>query len=214
MSRAQVWQALNDPQVLKSCLPGCERLSRREDGIDGYDAALVVKVGPIKARFDGRVGILESNGRDRMVLDGAVQGGLAGFAKGKNSIELIELDAQTTELRYAIGVEMGGRMASLGAKAVEPVVRRQAGLFFEKLVVAAAPEGPAGAASAEADVPPAQTVVALTSPVAAAGAPTGGGPADWLPWMQRERREGLLIGFWLGAATTGAALWVAGILGR
>lgn len=127
--RQSVWEALNDPDVLKAAIPGCEELVK--EGNDVFAAKVVLKIGPIKATFDGRVLLSEIDAPFGYVISGEGQGGVAGFAKGKARVRLDEEDAQVTVLRYDVEADVGGKIAQLGSRMLDSTAKRLSGEFFK-----------------------------------------------------------------------------------
>jgi len=128
-SRSVVWDALNNPEVLKKSIPGCEELQKLSD--TSYTAVVVSKVGPIKARFLGNVTLSEINAPSSYTLIGEGQGGMAGFAKAEIRVELEELDQSLTLLRYTVKANVGGKLAQLGSRLIDATARKNADDFFE-----------------------------------------------------------------------------------
>jgi carbon monoxide dehydrogenase subunit G len=127
MSQEKTWQALNDTQVLKECVPGCEALDEIEE--NKFQLTMMTRIGPVSARFKG-VMTLEDVDAPRgytMVFEG--QGGVAGFAKGKASVALAP-DGGGTRLTYAVKATVGGKIAQLGARLIDGVARKLANEFF------------------------------------------------------------------------------------
>ena len=123
-----VYKSLNDLEVLKSCIPGCEELIEEDDG--KLSAKVVLKVGPIKAKFKGKVSLDLSNGPTRYSLVGEGDGGVAGFAKGGADVELIE-DGEETILKYVAKSEVKGKIAQLGSRLILSTAKKLAKTFFE-----------------------------------------------------------------------------------
>jgi enoyl-CoA hydratase/carnithine racemase/carbon monoxide dehydrogenase subunit G len=128
-SRSVVWDALNDPEILKKSIPGCEELQKLSD--TSYTAVVVSKVGPIKARFLGNVTLSEINAPSSSILIGEGQGGMAGFAKAEIRVELEELDQSLTLLRYTVKANVGGKLAQLGSRLIDATARKNADDFFD-----------------------------------------------------------------------------------
>ncbi|MFG1361154.1 SRPBCC family protein [Xanthobacter pseudotagetidis] len=182
--REAVWRALNDPEVLKACIPGCQELNKLSD--TEMTATVVLKVGPVSARFSGAVTLLDLDPPKSYRISGEGQGGVAGFAKGDARVSLEE-DGAETILRYEVEAQVGGKLAQLGARLIDATAKQMSGAFFKRFaqeVLArqaqdaapnqaapnqatpneAAPQAaPAAAASAAAAIPP--------GPAAASGAP-------------------------------------------
>lgn len=128
-SRHVVWRLLNDGEVLQRCIPGCESLSGNLD--DGYDARVVLKIGPIKARFTGAVTFSEVRPDEGYRISGKGQGGVAGFASGGALVELHD-DEGGTRLVYNAEAQVGGKIAQLGARLIDSTARKLAEAFFTK----------------------------------------------------------------------------------
>ncbi|MBV9747856.1 MAG: carbon monoxide dehydrogenase subunit G [Acetobacteraceae bacterium] len=137
--REKVWHSLNDPQVLKTCIPGCERLERTAE--NEYTATAAVKIGPIAARFNGKVNLLDLDEPNGYRIEGEGQGGVAGFAKGGATVRLAE-DGPYTLLSYAVQAQVGGKIAQLGARLIDASSKQMADQFFNRFTneVAGPPE--------------------------------------------------------------------------
>jgi carbon monoxide dehydrogenase subunit G len=129
VSRDKVYEALNDVAVLKACIPGCEELEW--EGENDLVAKVTLKVGPVKAKFGGRVTLDPSKAPDAFSLSGEGDGGIAGFAKGGADVELVE-DGQQTILRYTAKAEIGGKLAQLGGRLITSTAKKLSKMFFEK----------------------------------------------------------------------------------
>lgn len=150
--RARVYEALNDVEVLKACIPGCESLAKTSD--TQMEATVSMKVGPVKARFNGAVELTNLNPPASYSIVGEGKGGAAGFAKGRADVELVE-DGPATILRYAVKADVGGKLAQLGSRLIDSTARKLAGDFFQKFgeIVEAGGVPAQAAAPAEAPVP-------------------------------------------------------------
>lgn len=126
--RSKVYEALNDPDILKKCIPGCEDLIKISD--TELEAKVVLKIGPVKAKFGGQVTLDPSQAPERFSLTGEGNGGVAGFAKGGADVELIE-DGDETILKYTAKADIGGKIAQLGSRLVKSTSTKLAGKFFE-----------------------------------------------------------------------------------
>jgi carbon monoxide dehydrogenase subunit G len=126
--RAQVWQALNDPEILKVCIDGCEELQWAEDGV--LDAVVRAKVGPVHARFKGTITLTDVQPGVSYVLIGEGKGGAAGFAKGQAAIRLRD-DGAETVLEYDAGASIGGKIATVGSRLISGVANKFADEFFQ-----------------------------------------------------------------------------------
>jgi uncharacterized protein len=134
-SREVVWAALNDPAVLKACIPGCESLERSEDNT--LQAAARVKVGPVAANFKGKVNLLDLDPPNGYRIVGEGEGGVAGFAKGGATVRLTPIDAGT-RLAYDVEAQVGGKLAQLGARLIDGVAKKMADQFFADFAKAVA----------------------------------------------------------------------------
>lgn len=132
-SRAYVWAALNDPQVLARAIPGCESLEQTENG--GLQAKVVLKVGPIKARFGGAVTFSEVDPPNGYVIAGQGEGGIAGFAKGGAKVRLDEEAPEVTLLVWEAHADVGGKIAQLGARLLDSTAKKLVGQFFDKFAM-------------------------------------------------------------------------------
>lgn len=129
--RETVWAALNDPEVLKACIPGCEVLETTEDG--GFDATVKAKVGPVKATFKGSVILENVNAPESYTISGEGKGGAAGFAKGGADVMLKE-DGADTILTYTVKAQVGGKLAQIGGRLIDSTAKKYANEFFGKFV--------------------------------------------------------------------------------
>ncbi|SMX32072.1 CoxG family protein [Actibacterium lipolyticum] len=126
--RDKVYAALNDPEILKQCIPGCEELTKHSD--TELEALVVLKIGPVKAKFGGNVTLDVAGAPDNFSLTGEGSGGAAGFAKGGADVSLEEKDGQTL-LRYDAKAQIGGKLAQLGSRLVQSTAKKLAGKFFK-----------------------------------------------------------------------------------
>jgi len=124
----RVYEALNDPEILKQCIPGCEELIKHSD--TELEAKVVLKIGPVKARFSGDVQLETSGAPDAISLTGKGNGGAAGHAKGGADVSLVA-DGDTTILRYEAKADIGGKLAQLGGRLIQSTAKKLAGKFFK-----------------------------------------------------------------------------------
>lgn len=162
--RQKVWDALNDPEVLKACIPGCESLEKTDD--DQLRATAAVKIGPISARFNGKVKLTDLDPPNSYRISGEGQGGVAGFAKGGANVNLAD-QGDATLLKYTVNAQVGGKIAQLGARLIDATSKQMADMFFDRFSAAVAP---AAAPVAVDDTPAA---VATDGPAGAIAALTG-----------------------------------------
>ena len=125
--REAVYSKLIDPEILKQCIPGCEKLVKTSE--TNFAAVVVLKIGPIKAKFSGTVELDISSSPEKLSLSGEGDGGVAGFAKGGADVELIN-HGETTVLRYSAKAETGGKIAQLGARLIESTAKKLSKSFF------------------------------------------------------------------------------------
>ena len=125
---ARVWAALNDVDVLKACIPGCESLEKTSE--NEMAATVTLKVGPIKARFNGEVELKNLNPPHGYTIQGEGKGGIAGFAKGGADVTLEEESPDVTILRYEAKADVGGKIAQLGSRLITSTSKKLAGQFF------------------------------------------------------------------------------------
>ena len=121
------WRALNDPEVLKACIPGCEELEKTED--NGFRATAKMKVGPVSARFKGKVNLSDLDPPNGYRISGEGEGGVAGFAKGGATVALAEKDGGTL-LSYTVEAQIGGKLAQLGQRLINGAAKKLADEFF------------------------------------------------------------------------------------
>ncbi|MFG1463887.1 carbon monoxide dehydrogenase subunit G [Xanthobacter sp. DSM 24535] len=149
-SPAAVWAALNDPQVLKQCIPGCESIEKTSD--TQMEAVVVLRVGPVKASFKGAVTLSDIVPEQGYTITGEGSGGLAGYAKGSAKVRL-EPEGDATLLHYEVKADVGGKLAQLGARLIDATSKKLAGEFFTSFGAVVAPPPEAPAAEVEAQVP-------------------------------------------------------------
>jgi carbon monoxide dehydrogenase subunit G len=129
-SRDKVWSALNDPDVLKQCIPGCQSLEMTSP--TDMTATVVIKVGPVKATFGGKVTLSDLDPPNSYRITGEGSGGVAGFAKGGASIRLEAVGENETILHYEVDSQIGGKLAQLGGRLIDSTAKKLAGEFFTK----------------------------------------------------------------------------------
>jgi carbon monoxide dehydrogenase subunit G len=125
-----VWAALNDPEVLKACVPGCERFEVDAEG--SYSVVTALKIGPVSARFNGKVRLSDVLPPDSYTLGFEGQGGVAGFGKGTSAVRLVTVDGGASELHYTVSASVGGKIAQLGQRLIDGVARSLADDFFKR----------------------------------------------------------------------------------
>jgi len=145
-TRDVVWAALNDPEVLKACIPGCETVEKLSE--TELQAKVTLKIGPVKASFTGRVTLSNLNPPHGYTISGEGQGGVAGHARGGADVRLEALSDEETMLHYEVKAEVGGKIAQLGARLIDGTAKKLAGEFFETFSEQLAPPAPEAEASA------------------------------------------------------------------
>jgi len=144
--REAVWAALNNPDVLKQCIPGCESIDKVSD--TEMNAKVTLRVGPVKASFTGKVTLSDLDPPNGYKITGEGSGGVAGFAKGGATVSLHE-DGGATVLSYIVNAQIGGKLAQLGARLIDSTSKKLATEFFAKFAQVVAPQ------EAQSTVPPA-----------------------------------------------------------
>jgi uncharacterized protein len=125
--REAVWAKLNDPDVLKACIPGCEELEKTDD--QGFRAVARMKVGPVSARFRGKVTLSDLDPPNGYKISGEGEGGVAGFAKGGAKVDLADHEGGTL-LSYQVDAQIGGKLAQLGQRLINGSAKKLADEFF------------------------------------------------------------------------------------
>jgi len=190
--RGAVWTALNDPEVLKACIPGCEELNKTSD--TEFVAKVVARIGPVKASFGGKVTLSDIDAPNGYTITGEGQGGAAGFAKGGAKVRLESVDGgAATILHYAADAQIGGKLAQIGSRLVEGSARKLADEFFAAF--AAQANARSGGISAAAPA-----MEAMTDAAAAVAAPQEP-PANIAEAASTEPRRGLSPWIWIGGVT-------------
>lgn len=161
-ARSKVWAMLNDPAVLKACIPGCESLEKA--GEDGFAAVVKTKIGPVNATFKGKVQLSDLIPAVSYRISGEGEGGVAGFAKGGARVSLADA-GNGTLLHYDVEAHVGGKIAQLGARLVDGVAKNMADKFFANFA-AAATAGDSARASEASTSTEAKPVAAPVSSVA------------------------------------------------
>jgi uncharacterized protein len=123
----KVWAALNDPDVLKKCIPGCQSLEMTTP--NEMVASVMIKIGPVKATFSGKVTLLDIDPPKGYRITGEGSGGVAGYAKGGAKVRL-EPEGEATVLHYEVDSQVGGKLAQLGGRMIDSVAKKLAGEFF------------------------------------------------------------------------------------
>ena len=148
--RERVYAALNDPEILRRAIPGCQALAKIS--ATELEATVVAKVGPVKATFKGRVTLSDLDPPAGYTISGQGTGGAAGFAKGSARVTLAR-DGDATILKYAVDADVGGKLAQLGGRLIEGTSKKLAGEFFEAFQAALTAPAPAAPEAAPAPAP-------------------------------------------------------------
>jgi carbon monoxide dehydrogenase subunit G len=138
--RQQVWEALNDPEALRASIPGCESVERTAE--DAFTAKVGVKLGPMSAKFGGKVKLENINPPASYTITGEGNGGAMGFAKGGADVALEELGPSETLLKYHVKAQVGGKMAQLGARLIDSTAKQMADQFFDRFAARLTPAAP------------------------------------------------------------------------
>jgi len=175
--RDTVWKALNDPEILKRSIAGCEELEKTSD------TEFTAKVGPVKARFTGKVTLSDLDPPNGYKITGEGQGGAAGFAKGSAEVHL-EPEGDGTLLKYVVHAAIGGKLAQIGARLIDGAANKMAGEFFSSFASNVVALAPAAAAAETAPAAPAETVRPASPAPGPVVAPEAAAPSRGLrPWV-------------------------------
>ncbi len=187
VTREQAWDALNDPEILKRCITGCEKFELVAD--NAYAIVVAIRIGPVSARFNGKVTLADIVVPESYALRFDAQGGAAGFGKGESQVHLVP-NEQGVELRYAVKSTVGGKLAQIGQRLIDGVAKSLAEEFFSRfeaeLVKRYAPAVTESPAPVEPQ-PEAQPGVGEASapsapPTAASVPPSPAGTPAWVWW--------------------------------
>jgi carbon monoxide dehydrogenase subunit G len=172
-SRETVWDALNDPEVLKASIPGCQKLEKVSE--EELTATVKSKVGPVSATFTGKVTLSDINPPAGYKISGEGQGGVAGFAKGGAEVTLEEEGTETI-LRYSANAQVGGKLAQIGSRLIDSTAKKMANEFFTNFVAQIGTSKPEDKADSSSDTDQAETDTATVP-----SAPNSGlSPAVWI----------------------------------
>jgi uncharacterized protein len=174
----RAWEALNDTAVLKACIPGCESIE--PDGDNAWAVALMAAVGPVKARFKGRMELTDVEAPNRYTINFEGQGGAAGFGKGSAQVMLESAGDDATTLSYTASAQVGGKLAQIGSRLVDGAARKIAAEFFKRFG-----EQLGGDASAAEEAEVAQTVDDNAAE-ATTGDETKKGRRSWTAWISKS----------------------------
>jgi uncharacterized protein len=212
-TRQRVWNALNDPAVLRQCLPGCESVER--SSADEFRVVVAATVGPLRARFNGKLCITEAKPPESCTIVFEGQGGAVGFGKGLSSVTLSEQDG-ATELSYNAQAQVGGKLAQVGSRLIDSIAKKMSDDFFKALRHVLAPEvapaawqpANAGRQHALPAAAGALNPIAATAPGVLPAAPQTG-----VSTSESPRYSSAVPGWWLAVATLlGSAATMVGTL--
>jgi carbon monoxide dehydrogenase subunit G len=203
--RKAVWAGLNDPEILKQSIPGCEEVKKLSES--EMTAQVTAKVGPVKARFTGKIAFSEVDPANGYTLTGEGQGGAAGFAKGGAKVRLTDAPDGGTLLRYEVHSQIGGKLAQIGSRLVDGAARKMADDFFSAFAAAVEAQNLAGTATgltASTGTAPTLSAINSQSGASAPGIVESSSAADLLG---RRRSPAVWIG--AGVVALGVAIWWA-----
>jgi uncharacterized protein len=198
-ARQHVWEALNDPTILSQCIPGCEEIVKLSDV--EWTAKVVAKVGPVKAKFGGKVLLTDLDPPNGYKITGEGTGGAAGFAKGGATVTLTDVP-EGTLLKYVVQANVGGKLAQIGSRLIDGASRKMAEEFFGNFAAKLGAPAEIAVATAEAATPAVEPAT-VAAPETAAPAPSSS-PAPAMPEPPRappaaERAGGRLSPLvWVG----------------
>jgi uncharacterized protein len=133
VSQSQAWASLNDPEVLKLCIPGCDKID--STGPDKYAIGMALKIGPVSAKFAGNIQLADIVAPESYTLSFDGQGGAAGFGKGVSKVALVPLASGGCELSYTVNASVGGKIAQLGQRLIDAAAKSMADDFFKRFDV-------------------------------------------------------------------------------
>jgi carbon monoxide dehydrogenase subunit G len=162
-SRDHVWAALNNPDVLRQCIPGCESVEKLSE--TEFTAKVLMAIGPVKARFGGKIQLTDLNPPGECTIVGEGSGGAAGFGRGRAKVLLTEPEPGFTEIAYDADLQVGGKLAQVGARLIDSTAKKLTLEFFNRFATAVPPEGAAAAAPAVEGEAVAAPVAAVPPPI-------------------------------------------------
>lgn len=199
--RERVWAALNDARVLQACIPGCEEVVDESPTV--RKARVMVKVGPVRARFHGTVTLSEVDAPGRCVMGFEGSGGAAGMASGRSQVEL-HAQGEDTRLTYTVKAAVGGKLGQIGGRMIDASAKQLADQFFEALRLHLSPREPVAVPQ------PAEAQAVAMAPEPATAAVPAIHPA---PESQAPAGEGSrILWFLLGAGATAFGVWLGKVL--
>jgi uncharacterized protein len=149
VTQQQAWDCLNNPEVLKACIPGCDRIEQTSP--EEYQIGMALKIGPVSAKFSGKIMLSEMNPPASYTLNFEGQGGVAGFGKGQAQVKLLPNEGGC-ELQYVVNAQVGGKIAQLGQRLIDGAAKSLSEEFFKKFDLETSKLMPAVAADAPAEL--------------------------------------------------------------
>jgi len=168
VTQAQAWDALNDADILKACIPGCDKFELTEPNV--YNVGVAIKIGPVSAKFSGKVSLTDIQAPDSYALNFEAQGGVAGFGKGESKVAL-HPHADGCELQYTVHSTVGGKLAQLGQRLIDGAAKSLAEDFFKRFDEAL-----------QAKYPPTEVVADSSRTATSEPAPTSASVPNWV-WV-------------------------------
>ncbi len=193
ITQQQAWDALNDPEVLKACIPGCDKVEAT--GENQYAIGMRVKVGPVAAKFAGKITLADIVAPESYSIVFEGQGGAAGFGKGNSAVKLAP-NAGGCELQYTVHASVGGKIAQLGQRLIDGVAKSMAEDFFKRFDEAMQAAHPAAYAASEAASDATKIVATNTDSVSALG-------------PKIVDKTGIPVWVWVGIAAVIAVAYLA-----
>ena len=201
--REQVWAALHDAAVLQACIPGCEQVI--EESPEVRQVRVMVRMGPVRARFNGHVTLSEVQPPQRCVLTFEASGGAAGLASGRSQVELHEDGAQT-RLTYTVKASVGGKLGQIGGRMMDASAKQLADQFFAALREHLSPTPAAGPESAALDS------IVVAGPAAALVSGSGASAHPRVHGSTASGEVPRLLWFLMGVLATGVGVWIGATL--
>lgn len=174
-SKQAVWDALNDPEVLKVCVPGCEEMEKVSD--TEFTARITAKIGAVRAKLKGEVTLSDIDAPNSYTISGSGKGGVAGFAKGGAKVSLEDAPDGGTTLSYVAEADLGGKLAAVGSRVIQGVVKKMADDFFGKFARVVSGE-------TEETTTRKGTVISATEAQAVRGQVSAGGNVGHSDWIK------------------------------
>jgi len=205
VAQGLVWAALNDPAVLKTCIPGCEVIE--PSGENEYKVAMTASVGPVKARFNGKLQLLNIKAPDSYSLSFEGSGGAAGFGKGSADVSLAPAEGGT-RLSYTAKAQVGGKLAQVGSRLIDGVAKKMADDFFTRFKASMAVAAPAPAPA------PAAAQAGGAEATAGVHAAPAAGPAATAPRSEKAETPAAFNPLWIVGVVLAAMFIIAWSMGH